>query len=99
MTNILEVMNITIIHKGKLLATGEKDTFLYKYGIIRCGQEAFDALRSSHSKEVLRYATRDNLFRVLVEDQEKLPTLNDSYVLENPILVIYQYYNQICLPM
>ena len=75
---------ITIIHDGKLLASAEKDLFIYKYGVIRCNQEVFDELCRKHKQEVLRYVKRDYQYRILVRDQSCL-SLNDI-VLENPTL-------------
>jgi len=73
---------ITIIHKGELLATDDKDVFLYKYGIIRCGEKAFHALAKTHKLE--RYNKRDGQYRILVKDQSQFN--GGDYVLENPTL-------------
>ena len=75
---------ITIIHKGELLDTAEKDKFQYEYGIIRCNQEAFDKLCSKHKQQILRYVKRDYQYRVLVKDQSQIP--QGEYILENPTL-------------
>jgi len=75
---------ITIIHKGELLDTAEKDKFQYEYGIIRCNQETFDELSRQYSREMLRYAKRDYQYRILVKDQAQIP--QGEYVLENPTL-------------
>jgi len=73
---------ITIIHKGELLATDDKDTFLYKYGIIRCGEEAFQAL--AKTKKLERYVKRDEQYRILIKEQSQFA--GGDYVLENPTL-------------
>ena len=80
---------ITIIHKGELLATHEKDFFLYKYGIIRCNQEAFDALCLEYKAEIVRYVKRDYQYRILVKDQSRIP--DGEFVLENPTLEEIMY--------
>jgi len=75
---------ITIIHKGELLDTAEKDIFRYQYGIIRCNQQTFDELSSKYKGEILRYVKRDYQYHILVKDQAKI--LSGDFVLENPTL-------------
>jgi len=75
---------VTIIHRGKLLASAEKDFFLYEYGILRCNEAALVTLRQTHVQEILCYAKRDNQYRVLVKNQSSIP--QGDYVLENPTL-------------
>jgi len=75
---------ITIIHKGELLATAEKDFFMYQYGIIRCNHETFEELRRKNNGEIMRYAKRDYQYRILVKDQRQMTPGN--FVLENPTL-------------
>jgi len=72
---------ITFIHKGQLIASAEKDVFLYKYGIIRCGQNDFDAIRDK--SQIIRYVKRDYQYRVLVKDQSKV---EGNFILESPTL-------------
>jgi len=38
---------ITFINKGKLAFTKEKDTLLYQYGIVRCGEKDLDAVKNA----------------------------------------------------
>jgi len=73
---------ITFIHKGQLIDSAEKDVFLYKYGIIRCGQDAFDAIRDK--SQIIRYVKRDYQYRILVKDQSKIEP--GDFVLESPTL-------------
>ena len=75
---------VALIHKGELLKVAEKDVFLYEYGIIRCNQETFDALRRKYKGEILGYVTRDYQYRVLVKDQRKIAP--GEFVMENPTL-------------
>ena len=75
---------MTIIHKGKLVATADKDHFLYGYGIVRCNKDTFHTLAKDYPDEILAYAQRDYQYRILVKDQRKIPT--GAYVLENPML-------------
>ncbi|MCL1842353.1 MAG: ABC transporter ATP-binding protein [Defluviitaleaceae bacterium] len=84
---------ITFIHKGKILDSADKNTFLYKYGIVRCGEDDFTALRANHRENILRYTKRDYLYRVLVNDQpqilggrQNLSLQNTPLVMENPTL-------------
>jgi len=72
---------ITFIHKGQLIDSAEKDVFLYKYGIIRCGQEAFDTIRDK--SQIIRYVKRDYQYRILVKDQSKI---EGDFVMESPTL-------------
>ena len=72
---------ITFIHKGKLVDSAEKDVFLYKYGVIRCGQDTFDAMNKS---QIIRYVKRDYQYRILVKDQSKIEPGN--FILESPTL-------------
>ncbi|MCL2287364.1 MAG: ABC transporter ATP-binding protein [Firmicutes bacterium] len=82
---------VTIIHKGKLLDTAEKDVFLYQYGIIRCNEETFGELCRKYSREMLRYVKRDYQYRILVKDQSRFP--EGDFVMENPTLdeIIYLF--------
>jgi len=80
---------ITFIHKGKMLYTAEKDLFLYQYGIIRCNQEAFEKLNRDCKPEILRYVIRDYQYRILVKDQQKIPS--GEFILENPTLEEVMY--------
>lgn len=32
------------MHKGRLVLSDEKDSILERYGLVRCGKDAFDAL-------------------------------------------------------
>jgi len=78
---------ITIIHKGELLASADKDFYRYQYGIVRCGKETFDELCRKYRGEILRYVIRDYQYRVLVKEQSSLSNIPDGdYVLENPTL-------------
>ena len=75
---------ITFIHKGELVDSADKDVFLYKYGIIRCGQDGFDALLAKHDKtQIIRYVKRDDRYRILVKDQSKI---EGDFVMESPTL-------------
>ena len=82
---------VTIIHKGELLDTAEKDVFLYQYGIIRCNEETFAELSRNYNREMLRYVKRDYQYRILVKDQARFDEGN--FVIENPTLdeIIYLF--------
>ena len=74
---------VTFIQKGQILESAAKDTFLYKYGIIRCNQEAFDSLLSTQQNNIARYIKRDYQYRVLMKDQQ---AVSGDFLMENPTL-------------
>ena len=59
---------ITLIHKGKLIFSHEKDELIDNYGILNCGAAIFDALDKS---EIVAYRKEDYQFKVLVKDRNK----------------------------
>ena len=76
---------ITIIHQGKVLAVEEKDTLLYQYGIVRAGEGDFQVLKPY----AMAYTKRDYQYRLLVNNQGKVPPGN--YVVENPTIEEVMY--------
>lgn len=83
---------VTFINRGKMLFSAEKDVFLYKYGIIRCGQEDFELLVKENKINILQYVKRDYQYRILVDDQSKIDAkLSESAVQENPTLEEIMY--------
>ena len=60
---------VTFLHAGKLLLTKPKDELLWKYGVLRCGEEQFQKLDGS---EVLAWQKKDYSYDVLVPDREEL---------------------------
>ena len=57
---------VTFLHAGKLLLTKPKDELLWKYGVLRCGEEQFQKLDGS---EVLAWQKKDYSYDVLVPDR------------------------------
>jgi len=87
---------VTFIHKGQILESAAKDTFLYGYGIIRCNQESFDTLLATQKDNIARYIKRDYQYRVLMKDQQ---TVTGDFLMENPTLdeILYLFSKGILL--
>lgn len=81
---------ITFIHKGKVLFSKTKDSLIYKYGILRCGSEAFNNLDKS---DILTYRKKDYEYEVLVGDKEKMRRKYKKLVIDDAkiddILLLY----------
>ena len=81
---------ITFLHKGKILFSREKDELIYRYGIVRCGEETF---RSMDKKEALAYRKCDYQWEVLVADKESAKRKYRNAVVDNAtiddILLLY----------
>ncbi len=58
---------IAFLHKGKLVFCKPKDELRYRYGIVRCGAAAFDALDKA---EVLAWRKCDYQWEALVPDKD-----------------------------
>lgn len=58
---------ITFIHKGKIILTASKDDLVYRYGVMRCKKEQFQALAP---EDVVAYRKRDFQIDVLVADKK-----------------------------
>ena len=81
---------VTFLHAGKLLLTKPKDELLWKYGVLRCGEEQFQKLDGS---EVLAWQKKDYSYDVLVPDREailrKYPEAVIDQVTMDEILLLY----------
>ena len=71
---------ITFIHKGKVLFSKPKDELIYKYGIIRCGEAAFDSIDKS---DILAYRKEQYQLSVLVADKEAAKKKYRNEVVDN----------------
>lgn len=81
---------IAFLHKGKLAFFTPKDELIYKYGIIRCGAAAFDALDKA---DIIKYRKQDFEWQVLVADREAALRKYPKCVIDNAtideILLLY----------
>jgi len=75
---------ITIIHKGEVLDSADKDSFIYKYGIIRCNQDSFDEIKTRYTQQIQCFVKRDYQYRILIRDQSAIQ--QGDFVMENPTL-------------
>lgn len=57
---------IVFIHQGEILLDQEKETLLYKMGVLKCGEEDF---RKLEVDEYIRYRKNQFSFEVLVNDK------------------------------
>lgn len=71
---------ITFIHKGKLLFSKPKDELIYKYGLIKCGEETF---KSINKEDIIAYRKQDFNWQVLVSDIEKARRYYKKGIIEN----------------
>ncbi|MEY8389951.1 ABC transporter ATP-binding protein [Lachnospiraceae bacterium] len=58
---------ITFIHQGNIIFSENKDTLIYNYGILRCGNDAFLALDKT---DILACRKMDYQWEVLVADRK-----------------------------
>lgn len=58
---------IAFLHQGRLVFCNPKDELRYRYGIVRCGAAAFDAL---DKRELLAWRKCDYQWEALVPDKE-----------------------------
>ena len=71
---------ITFINKGKLAFTKEKDTLLYQYGIVRCGEKDLDAVKNAGC---IAWKKNECNYDVLVEDREAMKRTFPHLVIDN----------------
>lgn len=70
---------ITFIHNGKLLLSETKDTLIYDYGIIRCGEKVFSALSS---EDIIAYKKEDYEWKVLVQNKHEFQKIYQDIILD-----------------
>ncbi len=71
---------ITFINKGKVAFSKEKDTLLYQYGIVRCGEKELEAVKQNGC---IAWRKNDCNYEVLVEDREALRRNHPQLVIDN----------------
>jgi len=79
---------VTFIHDGQTTITAEKDSFIYKYGIVRCGKDIFESL---DKKYIVKYLKKDYEHLVLISDRNAYQIQSEKLIVENPTLeeIIY----------
>ncbi len=71
---------ITFINKGKIAFSKEKDTLLYQYGIVRCGEKDLDAVKNAGC---IAWKKNECNYDVLVEDREAMKRTFPHLVIDN----------------
>lgn len=71
---------ITFINKGKIAFSKEKDTLLYQYGIVRCGEKDLDAVKNAGC---IAWKKNECNYDVLVEDREAMKQTFPHLVIDN----------------
>lgn len=74
---------ITFIHDGRVALSEPKDKLRYEYGILKCGQELFDALAK---EEVAGYRKSGFGYEVLVRNREEIARKYDNAVIDGAAL-------------
>lgn len=59
--------SITFLHKGRVALEGDKDTILARYGMLKCGAQAFDALDKD---DIVGWRKGAYGFDVLIKDRD-----------------------------
>lgn len=81
---------IVFLHKGRVIFQKQKDELLYKYGMLKCTFEQFQAL---HKQDMLAYRKQDYEWQVLIRDkdlmQEEHPDFVISPVSIDEIMMLY----------
>ncbi len=71
---------VTFINKGKVAFSKEKDTLLYQYGIVRCGEKELEAVKQNGC---IAWRKNDCNYEVLVEDREAMKRAFPHLVIDN----------------
>lgn len=71
---------ITFINKGKVAFSKEKDTLLYQYGIVRCGEKDLAEVKKI---DCIAWRKNDCNYDVLVEDRETVKRAFPHLVVDN----------------
>ncbi len=81
---------ITFIHQGKVVFSKSKDDLRYRYGVLRCGEEAFGKMDKA---DMLAWRREAYQYSILVEDKESARKKYPDAVMDNTtiddILLIY----------
>lgn len=71
---------ITFINKGKVAFSKEKDTLLYQYGIVRCGEKDLAAVKNAGC---IAWKKNECNYDVLVKDREAIKRTFPHLVIDN----------------
>ncbi len=71
---------ITFINKGKVAFSKEKDTLLYQYGIVRCGEKDLAKVKEAGC---IAWRKNDCNYDVLVENREAMKRVFPHLVIDN----------------
>ncbi len=71
---------ITFINKGKVAFSKEKDTLLYRYGVVRCGEKDLAGVKNAGC---IAWRKNDCNYDVLVEDRETVKRAFPHLVVDN----------------
>ncbi len=81
---------ITFIHQGKVVFSKSKDDLRYRYGVLRCGEEAFGKMDKA---DMLAWRREAYQYSILVKDKESARKKYPDAVMDNTtiddILLIY----------
>lgn len=69
---------IVFIHKGKVVFQKSKDELLYQYGLMKCTQDQFEALKK---EEMIAFRKQDYEYQVLVANQEFMQQQYPDYII------------------
>ncbi len=71
---------VTFLHQGSIAFSTEKDTLLYGYGIVRCGEKDVAAVKEAGC---IAWRKTDCNYEILVEDREKIRRTFPHLVVDN----------------
>ena len=74
---------ITFIHDGKVALSASKDTLLYEYGVLKCGEELFFAIEK---EDIAGYRKSSFGYEALVPDREKAARKYEGAVIDSATL-------------
>ena len=74
---------ITFVNKGKLIFSKDKDDIMESFGILKCDEEAFNAL---DSEDIIRYKKQKYSYEVLVEDRDRIQKKYSGVIIDKPTI-------------
>lgn len=74
---------ITFVNKGKLIFSKDKDDIIESFGILKCDEEAFDAL---DPEDIIRYKKQKYSYEVLVEDRDRIQKKYSRVIIDKPTI-------------
>jgi len=72
---------ITFIHDGQTIFTEDKNTLIYKYGVLRCSIEQFSKI---DKYEILSYRKKDHQIDVLVSQKRTWEDKYPNIIIDSP---------------